>query len=108
MNLNEVKQVDVIGEDKESGEIVLTLIDEMDWDNEYNHLMLLQEKINNYLSFVESGEILTSYPSSVNKKVSINVVMKYEPSNNGNTFLNKVKGIVVNAGIDFDCSVYSK
>lgn len=108
MSLTEVKQVDAIGEDKESGVIVVTLIDEMDWDNENNHLMLLQEKINNYLSFVESGEIMTSYPSSVNKKVGINVVMQYEPSENGITFLNKVKEIVVNAGIGFEYSVYSK
>ena len=35
MSLTEVKQVDAIGEDKESGAIVVTLIDEMNWDS-YN------------------------------------------------------------------------
>jgi hypothetical protein len=108
MSLSEVKQVDAIGEDKKSGAIVVTLIDEMNWNNENDHLMLLQEKINNYLSFVESGEIQTSYPSSVNKKVDINVVMQYEPSKNGITFLDKVKEIVLNAGIGFEYGVYSR
>jgi len=108
MSLRKIKQVDAIGEDKESGAIIVTIIDEMNWDNENNHLMLLQEKINNYLSFVESGEIQTSYPSSVNKKVDIKVVMQYEPSKNGITFLDKVKEIVLIAGIGFEYGVYSK
>ena len=107
MSLSEVKQVDAIGEDKESGEIIVTLIDEMNWDNENNHLMLLQEKINNYLSFVESGEIQISYPSSVDKKVDINVIMQYEPSEKGITFLDKVKEIVMNAGIGFKYGVHT-
>ncbi|MFV0268491.1 MAG: DUF6572 domain-containing protein [Draconibacterium sp.] len=107
MSLSEVKQVDAIGEDKESGMIIVTLIDEMKWDNENNHLTLLQEKINNYLSFIESGEMQTEYPNSINKKVSINVVMQYEPSNNGFEFLEKVKEIILNAGIGFQYGVYT-
>jgi DUF2075 family protein len=106
MSLSEVRQVDAIGEDKETGSIVVTLIDEISWDDENSHLLLLQEKINNYLAFIESGEIQISYQSSVNKKVIINVVMQYGPTNNGVAFLEKVKQIVINATIGFEYSVY--
>ena len=36
----------------------MLLSDGMDWTNEYNHLILLQEKINHYIAYIESKQYL--------------------------------------------------
>lgn len=41
--------------------------DHLDWDDELEHIHALQEKINAYLRFVESGEILGKYPQAAGK-----------------------------------------
>src|SRR5690349_8719534 len=51
--------VDVISTDKQTGHVVLTISDHLDWSNSTNHQTILQAKLNRYLAFVESGEILT-------------------------------------------------
>ena len=36
--------------------VVLTISDHLEWDEENEHLLLLQNKINAYLGVIESGE----------------------------------------------------
>jgi hypothetical protein len=43
------------------GDVVLTVSDHLSWDRVNEHLFCLQEKLNCYLRFVESGEIIASY-----------------------------------------------
>jgi len=59
--------VDSIGVAQETGEVFLTISDHLDWnDANQNNLLLLQEKINTYLAFVESGELTQTYPDRLN------------------------------------------
>lgn len=59
MALTRTDTVDWLGLHKPSGPIVLFLLDESEWDvdDEMNHIFLLQEKLNRYLAFIESGEV---------------------------------------------------
>ncbi len=53
--------VDAVGIEKTTGDVVLTIADYLDWEtSEAQHLELLQEKLNAYLRFIESGELLES------------------------------------------------
>lgn len=99
MSIDQTGVVDAIGVDDTTGQVVLTISDHLEWDNE--HLLLLQEKLNAYLSFVEGGELLDSYPDSKGREVLINVVCKYPPSESAKGFLNQVGGIVEGAGMKF-------
>ena len=81
MSIEQTDKVDVISLNKDSDECVLTISDHLDWTNEMDHYLLLQDKINAYLKFIESGEIFESYPKSRGKKLRIDVVFKYEPPN---------------------------
>ncbi|MGO8134287.1 DUF6572 domain-containing protein, partial [Rhizobium ruizarguesonis] len=57
MALDETNVIDAIGVDKATGELVLTITDHLEWKgSDSEHLLLLQEKLNTYLGFVESGE----------------------------------------------------
>lgn len=101
MSVRETNKVDFISEDK-SGNIVLTISDHLLWDEENTHLSILQEKINAYLSFIESGEVYTSYPNSKGKKFVIRVVMLHEPNEIAREFLNHVKNTLSEAGYSFE------
>ena len=41
--------------------IKLLLTDHLDWEEEYEHLLMLQDKINSYLAFCESGQYKEVY-----------------------------------------------
>ena len=100
MSIEEIEAIDAIGEDKELGAIVLTISDHLDW-SKVNHLELLQEKLNTYLTFIESGELLETYPRARGKKVSIVLVYKHLPNKEGYNFLNQVSNIIENTGLQF-------
>lgn len=56
---------------RDSAKIELVIIDHLQWD-EYGrvHMYLLQEKINKYLAYIESGEFVRSYPDDAGIAVS--------------------------------------
>lgn len=76
MGVQNTNEVDMISLNKETGICTLTIIDSLDWRNEEEHLLLLQEKINVYLSFIESGEVYTTYKPSKGKKFEIKICFK--------------------------------
>lgn len=103
MSIEDQDSVDVIGVN-ESGIVVLTISDHLKWDDD--HLYLLQEKINTYLAFIESGEVYETYPNSKGKEFKINVVCKYEPSPAAIQFISKCTTIINQAGFQFGYEVY--
>jgi hypothetical protein len=90
--------IDAIGADRTTGEVVLTIADHLEWDDGNEHLLVLQEKINRYLGFIEAGELLANYPSAQGKPVRIDVVCKYPPSEAGERALTLASGIIERAG----------
>ncbi|VUD51023.1 hypothetical protein TDB9533_01338 [Thalassocella blandensis] len=97
MALLDSDTVDAISINSE-GEVVLSVIDELPWD-ENKHLVLLQDKINAYIRFVESGEILDSYPKAKGKSIVFKVISKFEIDESGMDFINKLKPILSDINI---------
>ena len=66
----------------------LLLVDPVDWQEEIEavHLEILQEKINNYIHFLESKQYVARYGDNFDKKV-IHITFQYSPSDNGLAFL---------------------
>ena len=56
--------IDAIGTDQTTGEVVLTISDHLEWDDRNEHLLILQEKINRYIGFIETGELREKYPGA--------------------------------------------
>ena len=63
MTIEQSDKIDIIGQNKKEGYIALTISDHLEWDSNNEKLLILQAKINSYLSFVESGQLLDEYPS---------------------------------------------
>lgn len=101
MSLEDVNILDNIGIDKESGRVVLSIIDNLEWDDEYKHLSLLQEKLNYYLGFIESDEVYSVYPKAIGRNFEIFLYSKGSIPDNGIEFLNRVKGLFEQSGYVF-------
>lgn len=104
MSVDQTNIIDLIGIEKSSGKLVLTINDHLQWNNN-EHLFLLQEKTIAYLRFIESGEIFDSYSDAKNRDILINLICKYSPSSSDMTFLEKVTEIIEGAGMLFEHKV---
>ena len=73
----------------------LLLVDPIGWEEEIEavHLEILQEKINNYIHFLESKQYVDRYGDSFDKKV-IQITFQYSPSDNGLAFLAAVQKVL--------------
>ena len=77
MALRYTKVVDAVGIHKKTDEAVLTLVDEADWVDEQQHLRMLQDKLNAYIRFIESGELYEKYPHAKGHPLAIEVVGRH-------------------------------
>ena len=73
----------------------LLLVDSVGWQEEIEavHLEILQEKINNYIHFLESKQYVERYGDNFDKKV-IHITFQYSPSDNGLAFLAEVQKVL--------------
>ena len=107
MSIEDSNVVDAVGVEK-NGDIILTISDHLTWDDEHDHLELLQNKINTYLSFIESGQILEDYPNAEKSNVFINVVCKYDPSAQAKEFYKCAAEVVKDAGFGLRYSLFDE
>lgn len=102
MSIDQSNVVDSIGFDPINDTVQLILTDHLGWagndrmDNE--HMYLLQEKINSYLRFIESGEIYTAYPRSRGREVIIRVVAMNALSTKAKGFFDQIQKTLLTSG----------
>ncbi|EGQ7858299.1 hypothetical protein CGG80_23715 [Vibrio parahaemolyticus] len=96
MTIEQLDKVDVIAHDNEK--VILVISDHLEWDDQNEKLLLLQDKLNLYLSFIESGEIFEQYPIAKGKLFEIRIVSKYQPNREAEKFVSLVSKVVSDAG----------
>jgi CRP-like cAMP-binding protein len=101
MSVVETDKIDAIGVDKEGQRVFLTIIDSLVWDGENVHLFTLQEKINSYLFFIESGELKKSFPDADGFSAVIELILRYAPSDEAIGFFDKTTQILLDKGVIF-------
>ena len=89
----DVTSIDAMGVSDDHLELLL--IDENKWIEslEEEHLLKLQEKLNNYIYFLESKQYVARYGDSFDKKV-IHITFQYSPSDNGIAFLAAIQKVL--------------
>ena len=89
----DVTSIDAMGVSDDHLELLL--IDENKWIEslEEEHLLKLQEKLNNYIYFLESKQYVERYGDKFDKKV-IYITFQYSPSDNGLAFLAAVQKVL--------------
>jgi len=101
MSVVETDVIDAIGLEKEAQRVFLSIIDALVWDAENLHLYTLQEKINTYLYFIESGELDRALPDGKGFDIAIELILKHMPSDQAISFFDKTTQILLDKGIIF-------
>ncbi len=99
MSIDNPDVIDAIGIDRETGEVILTISDHLEWEESYQeHTSRLEGKIGQYLNFIFSGQLIEEYPDGVGKKIRIDIVQKYPPDAQGHSWLQAAKRHVETRG----------
>jgi hypothetical protein len=104
MTIAQTDIVDWMGIEKETGHVGLTVVDDLDWINEQNHLLLLQDKLNTYLAFIESGEVFDRVAEELGRSVPattpvrVTILAKFELTPRSRAFLEHATEAFGNAG----------
>jgi hypothetical protein len=81
MTIEDVDKIDRLAFNRKNGDVLLVISDHLAWDeNEGEHLLVLQAKLNTYLEFVESGQLYATHPRAMGKKIIFYVVGKFQLS----------------------------
>lgn len=106
MSIEQQSTIDFASIDKASGELWLTISDHLPWaDDESAHLILLQDKLNAYLRFTESGEVFKKMPEARGRRIVINLVGKFPLSQTASFFFENAKVAVKAAGLRLQFSL---
>ena len=104
MTVEQPKVIDFVSTNKEGTRVYLTISDHLDWraDDEEHHLLSLQEKINHYLHFAESGQLAKYRPEFEGLPVTIHVRAKYPLRGEGVKFYEAAHKIVADTGLTLE------
>lgn len=105
MAIDNTGVIDGIGLDKEKNVVRLLLTDHLAWDgdekilSEYEHLIILQEKINSYISYLESKQYEEQFKGVAINMAIIEIHFKYDITDKCKEFLNSVQNQIGQYGI---------
>lgn len=71
--------IDVIAEDKNTGEVVLVMNEPNEWIGSDEQLLALQERFNAYVSFLLDGEMAEAHPELAGKQARIELRCAHMP-----------------------------
>lgn len=100
MSIDNVNVVDGLAADQRNGVLYLLLTDHLEWVqsenalSERDHLLLLQEKINAYISFIEEEQFKSKYPNLELQLAIIEIHFQYDITENCERFLQAVQSQV--------------
>ncbi len=81
MALSNLGIIDATSISDEQKRVILTIVDDISWDTtveeKKKHVKMIETKINNYLRYITSGQVLDNYPESVGYGVGIVIQCKY-------------------------------
>lgn len=102
MSILDTNKIDGIGKSVNENKLALMIADHLDWENELQHLTFLQDKINAYISFIESGQVYNVYPDAKSVDGFIfDIRFKYKPTENCNKLLKVFENNTHDLGIEF-------
>lgn len=105
MTIEQENVIDIIGVNEEKKYISLIISDHLEWDEKNEKLLILQNKINAYLAYIESGQIYEQHPNAKSLDVVIDLTCLHKPSTEGLKFLGMIAPIIEGAGFKFEWSV---
>lgn len=78
MNVENTDTIDSLAYEKDSFTLILLLSDGMDWTDKNRHLLLLREKLNSYIRYIDTKQYTEKY-SDV-RKIEVRVSFLFKES----------------------------
>lgn len=100
MGLEDPTTIDVVSESAD-GEIGLIMTETRRWDGSPERSKELQDKLNTYVAFVESGRLVEEYPEAQGRAVRIQLDTLEEPDAQTRTILEHVERRLAEESIRF-------
>lgn len=109
MAVDNASIIDGMALDTGSKALVLLITDHLPWQgkdapSEYDHLLLLQDKLNAYISYLETKQYEAQYSEEIERAV-IEVDFQYDIPENCKKFLNVVQKQVGQHGITIEAHI---
>jgi hypothetical protein len=103
MTIEQTDTVDIVAIKPGSDTVELVISDHLSWQELHSHCRLLQEKINTYLAFVESGQLFELEESAAHAVASVRIVLATmePPPESAAPFLRQVEQALTDAGYGF-------
>lgn len=108
MTIDETNKVDIISAYPRGSVVYLSVVDHLPWSDPQGgaisveeHLYLLQEKLNAYLEYVDSGALARDVPDAKMKKVVFLYHHKYPIPRSAQEVIDKMRGFLEEHGIGF-------
>lgn len=107
MSVSETDKVDIVAARPGSSVVKLVIADHLSWEDFEAHARVLQDKINTYIEFIDSGQLQTLQSPKIpdDPELHIALVLQYPPSDAAGQFLAKVHGFLADMGLAFDVEV---
>jgi hypothetical protein len=78
VSIDQRKVADFVGIRRSDGRCTLTISDHLPWDDPA-HVAQLEDKLNDYLAFIEAGELYEKFPDARGREIEIQVICKHMP-----------------------------
>jgi hypothetical protein len=99
MSVEDIDKIDFVHMNARTGTFSLTITDHLDYaENQGEHLLVLQGKLNTYLEFLESGKIYAKIPEAIGRKIVIRVFGKFPLSEVAQKFYRLAGKVVEDLG----------
>lgn len=95
LNIENTDTIDGLAYEQETSILILLLADGMDWSDMNRHLLLLQEKLNTYIWYIDSRQYEEKYTDV--KKIEIRVSFLFQEPEICHKLLERAKLVFLNA-----------
>lgn len=79
-----------MGMSKDGAGLILMLADHLDWESEEAHLILLQDKINAYLAFIETEQYTECYSDVIFNYYVVEIRFKFQATEKCVLFIEEI------------------
>ena len=76
LNIENTDSIDGLAFEQETSSLILLLADGMDWIDVDRHLLLLQDKLNTYIWYIDSRQYEEKYPNVERVEVRVSFLFK--------------------------------
>lgn len=94
LNIENTDTIDGLAYEQDTSSLILLLADGMDWSDTNRHLLLLQEKLNAYIWYIDSRQYEEKYPNV--KRIELRVSFLFEEPEICHKLLERAKQVFMN------------